>query len=98
MGLFATMAPHAIHLCITTISPSCADWLAEQHPSHGSRCVSGPVVGRPDAAAQGALLQFLSGDSAVEEVQPVCKAFATTTLVPIPGPATEEGWAISYEN
>jgi 3-hydroxyisobutyrate dehydrogenase-like beta-hydroxyacid dehydrogenase len=87
-GLFANMEPNAIHLCATTISPACADWLAEQHRAHGTRYISGPVVGRPDAAAQGTLLQFLSGDaSAIEEVQPICKAFAAT-LLPIPGPAS----------
>lgn len=87
-GLIAKMAPNAIHLCVTTISPTCADWLAEQHRSCGSRYVSGPVVGRPDAAAQGTLVQFLSGDaSAVDEVQPICSAFATTVL-PLAGPAS----------
>ena len=83
--LLITMAPNAIHLCTTTISPECAEWLAEQHRAQGSRYVSGPVVGRPDAAARGALLQFLSGDaSAIEQVRPVCQAFAPTQL-PIPG-------------
>jgi 3-hydroxyisobutyrate dehydrogenase-like beta-hydroxyacid dehydrogenase len=87
-GIIAKMTPNAIHLCVTTISPTCADWLAEEHRAHGTRYVSGPVVGRPDAAAAGTLLQFLSGDaSAVAEVQPVCKAFANT-LLPIPGPAS----------
>jgi 3-hydroxyisobutyrate dehydrogenase-like beta-hydroxyacid dehydrogenase len=87
-GVIANMAPSAIHLCVTTISPTCADWLAERHRSAGSRYVSGPVVGRPDAAAEGALLEFLAGDTgAIEEVQPVCKAFATT-LLPIAGPAS----------
>ena len=86
-GVIGRMAPGSIHLCASTISPQCADWLAEQHLSHGSRYVSGPVVGRPDAAAAGTLLQFLAGDaSAIEEAQPVCKAYANT-LVPIPGPA-----------
>jgi 3-hydroxyisobutyrate dehydrogenase-like beta-hydroxyacid dehydrogenase len=81
------MLPNAIHVCATTISPECADWLAEQHTAHGSRYVSGPVLGRPDAAAAGTLLQFLAGDaSAIEEIQPVCKAFANT-FVPLPGPA-----------
>lgn len=87
-GLCTKMLPNAIHLCTTTISPMCADWLAGQHRAHGSRYVSGPVVGRPDAAAQGALTQFLSGDaSAIEEVQPICKAFASTLLA-IAGPAS----------
>jgi 3-hydroxyisobutyrate dehydrogenase-like beta-hydroxyacid dehydrogenase len=87
-GVIAKMLPNAIHLCLTTISPTCADWLAAEHQAHGSRYVSGPVVGRPDAAAQGTLLQFLAGDSsAMEEVQPLCQAFAAT-LIPMPGPAS----------
>jgi 3-hydroxyisobutyrate dehydrogenase-like beta-hydroxyacid dehydrogenase len=87
-GVIAKMLPNAIHLCLTTISPTCADWLSDQHQAQGSRYVSGPVVGRPDAAAQGALLEFLAGDSsAIEEVQPVCQAFAAT-LIPMAGPAS----------
>ncbi len=85
--LLKKMAPNSIHVCTTTISPDCAEWLFAEHRAHGTRYVSGPVVGRPDAAARGALLQFLSGDaSAIEEAGPVCKAFAPTQLI-IPGPA-----------
>jgi 3-hydroxyisobutyrate dehydrogenase-like beta-hydroxyacid dehydrogenase len=87
-GVIAHMEPNGIHLCVTTISPTCADWLAEQHRNHGSRYVSGPVIGRPDAAAQGSLIELLAGDaSAVEEVQPACKAFANA-LIPMAGPAS----------
>jgi 3-hydroxyisobutyrate dehydrogenase-like beta-hydroxyacid dehydrogenase len=87
-GLLAKMTPRAIHLCVTTISPVCGDWLAEAHAAHGSRYVSGPVLGRPDAAAEGSLLQFLAGDaSAIEEIGPVCKAFAPLA-VPMAGPAS----------
>lgn len=87
-GIIARMAPNSIHLCAMTISPTCADWLSEQHHAHGSRYISGPVVGRPDAAAAGTLVQFLSGDaSAIEEVEPICKAFASS-LMPIPGAAS----------
>lgn len=86
-GVIAKMAPNAIHVCVTTISPVCGDWLAAEHTTHGSRYVSGPVLGRPDAAAAGTLLELLAGDqSAIEEVQPVLKAFANI-LVPMAGPA-----------
>jgi 3-hydroxyisobutyrate dehydrogenase-like beta-hydroxyacid dehydrogenase len=86
-GVIAHMLPNAIHVCVTTISAECADWLAEQHQAQGSRYVSGPVVGRPDASAQGTLLQFLAGDAgAIAEVQPVSKAFANIQ-VPMAGPA-----------
>ena len=87
-GLIAKMTARSIHLCVTTISPVCGDWLAEEHASHESRYVSGPVLGRPDAAAEGSLLQFLAGDaSAIEEVKPVCQAFASN-IVPMAGPAS----------
>jgi 3-hydroxyisobutyrate dehydrogenase-like beta-hydroxyacid dehydrogenase len=86
-GVIAHMSPNAIHVGASTISPECADWLAEQHTAQGSRYLSGPVLGRPDSAAAGTLLQFLAGDAGgIEEVQPVCKAFASQ-FVPLPGPA-----------
>src|SRR5579871_2141748 len=44
--LMRKIPPGAIHVCTTTISPECAEWLAAQHGAHGSRYVSGPVVGR----------------------------------------------------
>ncbi len=87
-GLIAKMTPNSIHLCVATISPVCGEWLAEAHATGGSRYVSGPVLGRPDAAAEGSLLQFLAGDaSAIEEIAPVCKAFAPVA-VPMTGPAS----------
>jgi 3-hydroxyisobutyrate dehydrogenase-like beta-hydroxyacid dehydrogenase len=87
-GLIAKMKSKQIHLCVTTVSPVCGDWLAEAHAAGGSRYVSGPVLGRPDAAAEGSLLQFLAGDaSAIEEIGPVCKAFAPVGI-PMAGPAS----------
>jgi 3-hydroxyisobutyrate dehydrogenase-like beta-hydroxyacid dehydrogenase len=83
----AAMKPNAIHLCVTTISPALGNRLQALHGAHGGRYVSGPVVGRPDAAARGELVQFISGDaSAFAEVESACRAF-TTRIVPLPGPA-----------
>lgn len=76
-GILAGMKPGAIHLCLTTISPACADELEALHREHGTQYVSGPVVGRPDAAATGHLLTFLAGNaSAIETVTPLCHAYA----------------------
>jgi 3-hydroxyisobutyrate dehydrogenase-like beta-hydroxyacid dehydrogenase len=78
----------AVHLCATTVSPGCADWLADVHATKGSLFVSGPVVGRPDAARSGLLLQFLAGDAkGIERVLPICRAFAGR-IIRIPGPAS----------
>lgn len=75
------MAPEAIHLCVTTISPDCANRLQAMHAANGSRYVSGPVLGRPDASAAGKLVQFLAGDaSAIKMVEPVCHAFAEQVM------------------
>ncbi len=76
-GILVGMKPGAIHLCVTTISPGCADELLALHEGYGSRYVSGPVVGRPDAAAEGQLMTFLAGDPrAVQAVTPVCRSYA----------------------
>lgn len=79
------MPPNAIHLCVTTISPDCASRLQAVHAQNGSRYVSGPVIGRPDAAATGKLVQFLAGDaSAMKVIEPVCHAFAEQVMT-LPG-------------
>lgn len=76
-GILAGMKPGAVHVCVTTISPACADQLAEIHRKHGSYYVSGPVVGRPDAAASGQLMSYLAGDpKAVAIATPVCGAYS----------------------
>lgn len=76
-GILAGLKPGAIHVCVTTISPECADRLEELHRAHGSCYISGPVVGRPDAAAAGQLGTYLAGDAkAIEQVTPVCRTYA----------------------
>ncbi len=76
-AVFAALRPGATHLCVTTISPHCAEWLESTQKERGVFYVSGPVLGRPDAAKAGKLVQFLSGDrQAIERVEPICRAFA----------------------
>lgn len=81
-GILAGMKVGATHICVTTISPECADRLEELHRQHGSRYVSGPVAGRPDAAATGQLMTYLAGaPPAIEAVMPVCQAYAKKVVV-----------------
>lgn len=76
-GFLTAMKPGAVHLCLTTISPECADRLGEIHRQHGTRFVAGPVAGRPDTAAAGKLITFLAGEaSAVHAVTELCAAYA----------------------
>jgi 3-hydroxyisobutyrate dehydrogenase-like beta-hydroxyacid dehydrogenase len=98
-GIAAAMAPGAVHLCVTTISPECADRLGTLHQQGGTRFVSGPVAGRPDSAAAGQLITFLGGDSeAIAAVTPVCSAYArrVVPLVGRPGLANSMKLCVNY--
>lgn len=76
-GLLAGMKPGACHIGTATISPGCAATIAALHHAHGSRYISSPVSGRPDAAAAGQLLVYLAGDQdAVTRCEPIFKAYA----------------------
>jgi 3-hydroxyisobutyrate dehydrogenase-like beta-hydroxyacid dehydrogenase len=76
-GILAGMRPGAIHLCVMTISPRCADELEQIHKKHGSFYVAAPVSGRPETAVTGQLISYLAGaPAAVEKVRPVCKAYS----------------------
>lgn len=81
------MRPDAIHLCVTTISPECAERLHALHKAQGTGYISGPVIGRPDVAQAGQLIQFLAGDAeAITQVLPVVREF-TAQAKPIAGAA-----------
>ncbi|HXZ01474.1 MAG TPA: NAD(P)-dependent oxidoreductase [Stellaceae bacterium] len=79
--LLKAMKPGAIHLCVTTISPKCGDELQHLHSQAGTRYVSGPVAGRPDAAAAGRLVTYLAGaPDAIKIVKPVCESYAIVAI------------------
>ena len=80
-GILEGIKQGAVHACVTTISPACAEELAAIHNKQGSFYVSAPVVGRPDAAATGQLLTYLAGGrAAVEKVTPVCQAYSKEVI------------------
>jgi 3-hydroxyisobutyrate dehydrogenase-like beta-hydroxyacid dehydrogenase len=81
-GLLAGLRTGAVHVCLMTISPQCADELERLHRAHGSAFVAGPVSGRPDAAAAGSLLTYLAGPAAaIDAVRAVCAAYANRVVV-----------------
>ena len=80
-GILAGLRPGAVHVCLTTISPRCADELEQTHTKHGSFYISGPVVGPAAAAANGQLLSYIAGDpAAIEIVRPVCMAYSKQVI------------------
>ena len=98
-GILAGLRVGGIHLCATTISPGLACELADLHRRHGSHFVSGPVVGRPDAAASAQLISFLAGErEAVERCRALCSAYSKTVVVVgvAPGLANSLKLCINY--
>jgi len=83
-GILAGLKSGATHVCVTTISPQCADELLAIHREHGSRFVVCPVLGRPDAAAEGSLMALMAGDSAgIDVAKPVVESF--TNMIDVMG-------------
>lgn len=82
-GLLEHMKPGSTHVCVTTISPGLADQLLDMHLAVGTGYVSCPVLGRPDAAANGSLIALVAGpETALESVKPVIEAF-TNMIIPL---------------
>lgn len=57
----------AIHVSMSTISPACAEELAERHARHGVRYVAAPVLGRPDLVAKRGQGYLISGEADAKE-------------------------------
>lgn len=82
-GLIANMKAGATHVCVTTISPGLADQLLNMHLKAGTEYVSCPVLGRPDAAADGSLIALVAGSEAgLEAATPVIESF-TNMIIPL---------------
>lgn len=80
-GLLGGLAPGAVHVGTTTISPAGARMLAALHAAHGCHYVAAPVVGRPDVAEAGQLVSFLAGDAAaIAHCQPVVGAYSRAAI------------------
>jgi len=60
-GLVETLAPGAIHVSMSTISPGLSRQLAERHQRAGQHYVAAPVLGNPDAAKARQLFILVSG-------------------------------------
>ena len=66
-GLLGALAPGAVHLSMSTVSPETARRLAAAHRERGNDYVAAPVFGRPDAAAAGKLWIAMAGPAAARE-------------------------------
>jgi 3-hydroxyisobutyrate dehydrogenase-like beta-hydroxyacid dehydrogenase len=78
--LIRGLASSAVHVSLSTISPSFSRQLAERHRAAGQRYVAAPVLGRPDAAARGELILLAAGEeSALDLCAPLFAKLAAKT-------------------
>jgi len=82
-GLLAGLTAGAVHVGLSTVSPTFAGQVAKLHSDHGSEYVAGPVLGRPDVAQAGQLRTFLAGPAdAIARCTPAVEAY-TDTILPV---------------
>lgn len=66
-GILEKLGSAGVHISMSTVSPTTAENLAQQHEQQGSHYLAAPVFGRPDAAAARKLWICLSGNGAAKE-------------------------------
>ena len=86
-GVLESMAPAAIHVCMSTVSVAIAQQFSAEHHKRGQHYVAAPVFGRPEAAAAAKLFVAAAGDAnAIERCRPIFDAVGQRTFVVGPNP------------
>ncbi len=81
-GLIAVLAPGAVHVSTSTVSPSISRRIAEEHARHGQDYVAAPVLGNPDFARTRKLFVLAGGPmSALEKVRPLLERLGQRLFV-----------------
>jgi 3-hydroxyisobutyrate dehydrogenase-like beta-hydroxyacid dehydrogenase len=71
-GLVGVLAPGAVHISTSTVSPVISRRVAEEHARHRQDYVAAPVLGNPDFAQERKLFVLAAGlPSALEKVCPL---------------------------
>jgi 3-hydroxyisobutyrate dehydrogenase-like beta-hydroxyacid dehydrogenase len=70
-GLVGVLAPSAVHISTSTVSPAISRRVAEEHARHRQDYIAAPVLGNPDFARERKLFVLAAGrSSALEKVRP----------------------------
>jgi 3-hydroxyisobutyrate dehydrogenase-like beta-hydroxyacid dehydrogenase len=81
VGLAAGLAPGALHLSMSTISPHCSSELAAGHARRDQAYVAAPVLGNPDAARSRQLFILAGGAGAdVDRCRPLFDCLGQRTF------------------
>jgi 3-hydroxyisobutyrate dehydrogenase-like beta-hydroxyacid dehydrogenase len=81
-GLAGVLAPGAVHISTSTVSPAVSRRVAEEHARHHQDYVAAPVLGNPDAARERKLFVLVGGShSALEKVRPLLERLGQRVFV-----------------
>ena len=81
-GLAGVLAPGAVHISTSTVSPDISRRVAEEHARHRQDYVAAPVLGNPDFARERKLFVLAGGaHSAVEKVRPLLERLGQRLFV-----------------
>jgi 3-hydroxyisobutyrate dehydrogenase-like beta-hydroxyacid dehydrogenase len=81
-GLADVLAPGAVHVSMSTISPHCANEVAAEHARRGQAYVAAPVLGNPDAARSRQLFILAAGAAGdVDLCRPLFDCLGQRTFV-----------------
>jgi 3-hydroxyisobutyrate dehydrogenase-like beta-hydroxyacid dehydrogenase len=81
-GLAGILAPDAVHISTSTVSPGLSRRLAEEHSRHRQGYVAAPVLGNPDFARERKLFVLAAGPpAALEKVRPLLERLGQRVFV-----------------
>jgi 3-hydroxyisobutyrate dehydrogenase-like beta-hydroxyacid dehydrogenase len=87
-GLAAGLAPGALHISMSTISPAISSQLAAEHTARGQHYLAAPVFGNPDAAKARELYVIAAGDpDQIERARPIFERIGQRIFVAGDDPA-----------
>jgi 3-hydroxyisobutyrate dehydrogenase-like beta-hydroxyacid dehydrogenase len=81
-GILSGLKEGAVHVGMSTVTVDMADRLVAAHEAAGKHYVSAPIMGRPEAAAAGAIFIAAAGRAVdIARAKPVFDAIAKATFV-----------------
>jgi 3-hydroxyisobutyrate dehydrogenase-like beta-hydroxyacid dehydrogenase len=81
-GLADVLAPGAVHISTSTVSPAVSRRVAEEHARHRQDYVAAPVLGNPDFARERKLFVLAAGaHPALEKVRPLLERLGQRLFV-----------------
>jgi 3-hydroxyisobutyrate dehydrogenase-like beta-hydroxyacid dehydrogenase len=81
-GLVGVLAPSAVHISTSTVSPAISRRVAEEHARHRQDYVAAPVLGNPDFARERKLFVLAASlPAALEKVRPLLERLGQRLFV-----------------